>query len=1031
MKFLIFLTCFIAILFSSYAEKPSSDLPLINENEVEEICYNIEHFSTNAIVNDFSLYEESEKDYISFWEKQAGEITWFEKWDTTLDWNPPFAKWFKSGKLNVSYNCLDRHVLSGNGNKAALIWCNEKEEKRTLTYAELFHEVNRLANVLKSFGIKKGDRVAIYMPMIPEGVASMLACSRIGAIHSVIFGGIGKNSVKGRLLDAEAKLIITADGSYRRGKVIPYKSQLDEILESCPSVEKVLVYKHVGNQLNLKKERDFWYQEEMARAEPYCEPEIMDAEDPLFILYTSGTTGNPKGILHTTGGYLVGVHSTFKWVFDIKQDDVYWSTADIGWITGHSFVVYGPLSNGVSQVIYEGSFDYPTKTQIPKIIDENKVSIFYTAPTLIRMMMKWGDECLSGGGLETLRLLGSIGEPINPETWLWYYKNIGKSNCPIVDTWFQTETGALVISPLPGITPLRPGTITKALPGYNVAILDESGKESDRGFLAILNPYPSMMRGIYKDQERYISTYWSKWEGKYYFAGDAAHKDGEGNIWIDGRADEVLKIAGHRIGTAEIENCIIQNQMVAESAVCGVNDELKGSAIIAFVVLKDNQKPLQDFEFLLKKEIRDSLGAYCTPEKVVLVDALPKTRSGKIMRRILKDLVEGRELGNITTLVNPSCLEALIRICGKLHEEVYGQQKRDSLLNQISALPCFGEINHEPYVASSLEISNEITPLIRKHLKSTNYDRIHLVEQFVDFCIKIKENSNEFDKFEVIKAMADFEPNMSVEIYNGSSCCGLTMLLFDQIPEKFNAYVIPAQLNTKFKQKGWSKYSHTAILISYASPIDKSDRGYILLDPNFDIDEPIILLEDGTPFYVDLKDKGKAALFLEKNKIIFSFVDHPEFGDLVYEIKNYYNPFEVGVKPMIADGRISCVSRDEHGVHLGHLNIVLDKAYISWSINYKKMPPIPFQDFVDGGHRFTENFASLFNLTAKSLNETILKIISNLDIILDFTSIYYDLVEDSSRPDDFFSSVRASSYLFNKILFSDRMCCATQFQRVA
>ena len=514
-----------------------------------------------------------------FWADCAQELDWFNKWNCVLEWESPYAKWFSGGTLNVSYNCLDRHVIKGKGDKTALIYLNENGEKRFLTYSKLLEEVNKISNFLKKMGVQRGDRIAIYMPMTPESIASMLACTRIGAVHLVIFGGMSAESVKDRILESEAKVLLTADGSWRSGKVITYKSQLDPILEECPSLETTLVLKHTGSPVELKKGRDYWYHEELSKFSKVCEPEKMDAEDPLFILYTSGTTGKPKGILHTTGGYLVAAHNTFKWIFDIKPEDVYWSTADIGWITGHSYVAYGPLSNCATQVIYEGSFDHPAKNQFARVIHECRVSVFYTAPTLIRMFMKWGDDCLVKAKLDSLRLLGSVGEPINPETWLWFHKYIGHERCPIVDTWFQTETGCIVIAPLPGVTPLLPGTATRALPGYKVDILDEEGNPSLKGYLAIMHPFPSMMRGIYKDPTRFKSTYWDKWQGMYYFAGDFASKDINDYFWLGGRCDEVLKIAGHRIGTAEIENALIQYNMVAESAVCGISILLKGKKL--------------------------------------------------------------------------------------------------------------------------------------------------------------------------------------------------------------------------------------------------------------------------------------------------------------------------------------------------------------------------------------------------------------------------------------------------------------------
>ena len=638
-------------------------------------------FQKNALIKDESLFIASEKNFEEFWSNCAHEIDWFKPWDRILVWDSPFAQWFPEGTLNVSYNCLDRHILRGNGEKTALIEMNERGQKRNITYRKLFEEVGQAANLLKKWGVHKGDCVAIYMPMVSEAIACMLACTRIGAVHLVIFGGMGPQAVKARLLESEAKVLLTADGSWRHGKSVAYKSPIDAALDECPSVEKVIVLKHTNSPITMKEGRDYWYADELAKCSTVCEPEKMNAEDPLFILYTSGTTGKPKGILHTTGGYLVAAHNTFKWIFDIKPKDIYWSTADIGWITGHSYVVYGPLSNCATQVIYEGSFDTPSKNQLARVIDEAKVSILYTAPTLIRMLMKWGGDCLLDAKLESLSLLGSVGEPLNPEAWKWFFLNFGHGKCPIVDTWFQTETGCAVIAPLPGITPLLPGTATRALPGYSVGVLDEEGNESSKGYLAILRPFPSMMRGVYKDPERYQSTYWNKWKGKYYFAGDFADRDENGYFWLRGRSDEVLKIAGHRIGTAEIENALIQNKSIAESAVCGVFDPIKGEKIIAFVILKDGAN-IEELDNQLKKAVASHLGSYAVPSKIVFLDKLPKTKSGKILRRVLKNLIEGKDPGNISTLNEPSCLKELEKICLTLHRELYCQEHDAPILNE-------------------------------------------------------------------------------------------------------------------------------------------------------------------------------------------------------------------------------------------------------------------------------------------------------------------------------------------------------------
>ena len=681
-----------------------------NVSAKKEFYFN-EAFQRNAFIKDSNIYEKG-KDYITFWETCAHDLDWFKKWETVLEWNSPYAKWFIGGKINVSYNCLDRHIKDQKGEKVAFFWKNEKGEKRTVTYNQMYQEVNRLANVLRSLGIKKGDKVAIYMPLVPESIAAMLACTRVGAIHTVIFGGIGAGAVKDRILDAEAKVLLTADGSYRRGKIIPYKKVADSILDECPTIEKVLVLEHTKEPVTMREKRDFWYHQEMEKASSYCKPEEMDSEDQLFILYTSGTTGKPKGIVHTTGGYLLGTHMTYKWVFDSKPEDVFWCTADIGWITGHSYLVYGPMSNAATQVIFEGSFDYPQKNVFSQIIDEYNVTIFYTAPTLIRMFMKWGDECLKDSKLDSLRLLGSIGEPINPETWHWFYTNIGHANCPIVDTWFQTETGAFVISPLPGITPLKPGSITQALPGFDVAILDDEGNESSRGFLAIKKPFPAMMRGLYKSHDRYVSTYWSKWDGKYYYAGDHSKVDKDNYIWIGGRSDEVLKVAGHRIGTAEIENALIENTMVAEAAAVGVNDELKGTAIIAFVVLKDEHQNEKDIKQVLKKSVASYLGAYARPKHIIVVKQLPRNRSGKILRRILKNSIEGKDLGNIVTLFNKDSLIEIEKKAKKIHTLMYGTKK--------TVLPSDVIANKSEFIISPIK-RNEKNPQYNYHIQAFDH----------------------------------------------------------------------------------------------------------------------------------------------------------------------------------------------------------------------------------------------------------------------------------------------------------------------
>ncbi len=622
--------------------------------------YNYAKFRHHANIQDDSLFESAKEDRIAFWEKCAKNIKWFKNWSKAFEWDCPYAKWFLDGKLNISYNCLDKH-LEHHGAKTALIWCNEIGEEKIVSYKDLHEEVCRLANGLKSLGVHKGDVVSICMPSTPEGVAAMLACSRIGAIHSVIFAGTGVGSMKEKIQDANAKILITADLTYRKGKVHSLKNSIHQIVNEVPSLNHVVLLQRQDQQILEGKYVDYHHLLRSVSSE--CTPEMMDAEDMLFVLYTSGTTGKPKGIIHTGGGYLVGVHNTFNWVFDPKAQDVYWCTADIGWITGHSYVVYGPMSNGITSLIYEGSFDYPSRDIAWKIIEKYKVNIFYTAPTLIRMFMKWGEQWAGNYDLSSLRLLGSIGEPLNPEAWNWYHDIIGHKQCPIVDTWFQTETGAFVIAPIPGLTPLKPGSITRPLPGYDVGVLNDEGLEVDHGLLAIKSPFPSMMRGLLNDPERYYRTYWQKWRGTYYYAGDDATIDEDQYIWCRGRADEVIKVSGHRIGTAETENVIVGYPGVSEAAVIGVQDSIKGQKIVAFVVLKETTADDLDLEQKVKDHIGNYIGKYAIPGKIIFVKDLPKTRSGKILRRVIANLIEGKEIGDTTTLVNPDIVGELTDKC--------------------------------------------------------------------------------------------------------------------------------------------------------------------------------------------------------------------------------------------------------------------------------------------------------------------------------------------------------------------------------
>ena len=622
-------------------------------------------FRERSHVSDDSLYELANQDRLGFWEKQAEQLHWFKKWDRVLEWDAPYAKWFIGGKLNISYNCLDRHIQTWRRNKAAIIWEGELGGQRVLTYWDLYREVNKFANVLKErFGVKQGDRVTIYLPMIPELAIAMLACVRIGAAHSVIFGGFSADSILDRVRDCDSKIIITADGGYRNGQIIPLKSIVDKALSSGNTpVEDVIVVRHIGEgaQVQLHEGRDHWYQQLMDDAPARCQAEELDSETLAFLLYTSGTTGKPKGIMHTTGGYLTGVTYTSKYVFDLKEDDVYWCTADIGWITGHSYIVYGPLSNGATTVMYEGSPGYPDKDRFWSIVEKYGVTILYTAPTAIRTFMSWGDDYPKGHDLSTLRLLGTVGEPINPKAWLWYHNVIGQANCPIVDTWWQTETGCIMISPLPGIAHTRPGSASRPLPGFEAEIVDEHGKPVESGtggLLIIKSPWPSMLRGIYGDPDRYRDTYWSRFEGSY-FTGDGAKFDEDGYYWLLGRVDDVINVSGHRLGTMEIESACVDHPSVAEAAAIGIDHEIKGQAIVAFVTLKLDGSSSRGVEEEIRQHVATRIGAFARPEQVIITAELPKTRSGKIMRRLLRDIATGRALGDTTTLADAAVVQKL------------------------------------------------------------------------------------------------------------------------------------------------------------------------------------------------------------------------------------------------------------------------------------------------------------------------------------------------------------------------------------
>ena len=629
-------------------------------------------FAAAANVRDASVYEEAEKDPEAFWAKFAGELEWIKPWTRVLDWKPPHAKWFVDGKLNASVNCLDRHVRTWRRNKAAIIWEGEPGDRRTLTYWELYREVSQFANVLRSLGVSKGDRVAIYLPLVPELVIAMLACARIGAVHSVVFGGFSAESLRGRINDQKARLLITADGGYRRGNVIPLKRVADEALEQSPTIEHVIVVQRRTSPFHeeMQEGRDHWYHDLMHKAKAHCEPETVDAEDMLYILYTSGTTGQPKGIVHTTGGYLVSTYATTKWVFDLKEDDVYWCTADIGWVTGHSYVVYGPLANGATCVIYEGAPDYPDNDRFWKIVEQHGVTVFYTAPTAIRAFMRWGPELPQRHDLSSLRLIGTVGEPINPEAWMWYHLYIGQQRCPIVDTWWQTETGQIMITPLPGITRTKPGSATRPFPGIKAEVLKEDGTpvEVGGGLLALTRPWPGMLRDIYGDTERYVRQYWSRWTPDIYFTGDGAKRDEDGYFWLLGRVDDVLNVAGHRIGTMEVESALVDHPKVAESAVVGRKHDIKGTAVAAFVTLKEGVPPTPDLMNELRQHVGHKIGPIARPDDIIFTADLPKTRSGKIMRRLLRDIAEGRALGDTTTLADP----AVVRTLKSKYEEQEG-----------------------------------------------------------------------------------------------------------------------------------------------------------------------------------------------------------------------------------------------------------------------------------------------------------------------------------------------------------------------
>ena len=628
--------------------------------------------------NDSEIRKKATSDFVSFWDEQAKNLSWFSPWEKTLDWQPPFARWFVGGTINASYNALDIHRDSRN-DKPAILWEGENGESRTLTYGDMLIQVQKFSNILKSLGVQRGDRVTLYLPMVPELPIAMLACARIGAVHTVVFSGFSATSIRDRIIDSKSKVVITADGGYRRGKIVKLKQVVDDAIKSLDFVDHVIVLERVKNKITMSLKDKLW-NDLMNDASDTCDAEKLDSNHPLYILYTSGTTGKPKGVLHGTGGYLTHLHSTFKWAFDIKDSDVFFCTADIGWVTGHSYVVYAPLLHGATEVMYEGAPDFPDASRMWDILQKYKVTIFYTTPTALRMFMKFGDDIPNSFDLSSLRLLGTVGEPINPEVWKWYFKTIGKDKCPIIDTWWQTETGGMLISSLPGLEtiPLKPGSGTLPIPGVNITVVDENGDEvpaNTKGYLVINNPWPGMLLTLWGDDEKYKTVYWSKYENLYY-PGDYALKDDDGYLWLLGRADDILKVAGHRIGTAELESCIVSHSDVAESAVCGIPDDVKGEVIIAFVVLKQG---VSSNSVTLEKEISDKIradiGAIATPKQIYFVSKLPKTRSGKIMRRLLKAIGNNETIGDISTLEDGAAVIEVQKVFDELQKSIKDNSK--------------------------------------------------------------------------------------------------------------------------------------------------------------------------------------------------------------------------------------------------------------------------------------------------------------------------------------------------------------------
>ncbi|MBM3217724.1 MAG: acetate--CoA ligase [Candidatus Rokubacteria bacterium] len=615
-------------------------------------------FVKQAQVKSASIYKDAGGDLVRFWEKQAKRLRWMRPWKKALEWKLPYAKWFVGGKLNVSDNCLDRHVEGPHKNKAAFIWEGEPGDSRVLTYRDLWREVNRFASALSKHGVKKGDAVTIYMPMIPELPIAMLACARIGAPHSVVFGGFSPESLSDRINDCKSRIVITSDGGYRRGGTVPLKKNTDGALKACSFVSTVIVYRRTGQEIAWQDGRDVWWHDFIKTGDAYIKPEPMDAEDMLYLLYTSGSTGKPKGIIHTTGGYLTGITATHRMIFDLREDDVYWCTADIGWVTGHSYIVYGPLANGATSVMYEGTPDYPDKDRFWRIVEKYGVTILYTAPTAIRTFVRWGEQFPNRCDLSSLRLLGTVGEPINPEAWVWYWQVIGRRKCPIVDTWWQTETGQILITPLPGITVAKPGSATRPFPGVSADVVNDKGESVDAGYLVLKKPWPAMLRGIYGDPERFVKQYWSQVPGVY-FTGDGAKRDEDGYFWLLGRIDDVMNISGHRVSTMEVESALVDHPAVAEAAVIGRTHDIKGQAIAAFVTIKSSVTATDPLKDEIKAHVAKKIGALARPDDVIYAAELPKTRSGKIMRRLLRDVAEGRALGDTTTLADPAVVADL------------------------------------------------------------------------------------------------------------------------------------------------------------------------------------------------------------------------------------------------------------------------------------------------------------------------------------------------------------------------------------